>query len=112
MLNKILVRIQNPKVIVAVVSGVLAILINTGLVTLANANHIIDIVNGILAVGVTVGIFGNPESHLAQPVDVASAFVPLEASSPVAVTPLPVPEPVAIPYFTGGVDGAEVKVGG
>lgn len=111
MLNKILVRIQNPKVIVAVVSGVLAILINTGLVTLANANHIIDIVNGILAVGVTVGIFGNPESHLPVPVDVA-AFVPLEASSPVAVTPLPVPEPVAIPYFTGGVDGAEVKVGG
>jgi uncharacterized membrane protein len=62
--NKLVVRIQNPKVIVAVVSGVLLILSNTGIVTVEHVNHVSEILNTVLTVLVALGVFGNPESHV------------------------------------------------
>jgi uncharacterized membrane protein len=100
-LNKVLVRISNPKVIVALVSGVLAILINTGGIAVENANHVIDIINTVLGLAVTVGVFGNPESHIP------------DAISPVVEGAnahyVPEPEVFTVPYFDGSVVPAPVE---
>jgi uncharacterized membrane protein len=66
MLNKVLTRIKNPKVAIAVVSGILLILVNLGLIDAVTQGKVLDIANTILSVGVTIGIFGNPESHVKE----------------------------------------------
>jgi uncharacterized membrane protein len=65
-MNKILTRIRNPKVAVAVVSGVLLILVNLGLIDAVTQGKVMDVANTILSVGVAIGIFGNPESHVKE----------------------------------------------
>jgi uncharacterized membrane protein len=62
--KKLLVRIQNPKVIVAVVSGLLLILTNTGVITIEHADHVSQVLDTVLTLLVTMGVFGNPESHV------------------------------------------------
>lgn len=64
MLNKLKTRIKNPKVLLAVVSGILLILVNLGLVDVEMSKKVTEIVNTVLSIGVSVGIFGNPESHV------------------------------------------------
>jgi uncharacterized membrane protein len=66
MLNKIKTRIQNPKVITAVVAGILLILVNTGVMGIDMSAKVTDTVNIILGIGVTLGIFGDPESHVQE----------------------------------------------
>lgn len=66
MLNKFKTRISNPKVITAIVSGVLIILVNTGVIGEDMSAKVTDTVNILLSVGVTLGIFGNPESHVKE----------------------------------------------
>lgn len=64
MLKKVLVRLKNPKVITAVVSGILIILVNLNIIGAdmsLKVQHGLDIV---LTLGVTIGIFGNPDSHI------------------------------------------------
>jgi uncharacterized membrane protein len=63
-MKTVLSRLQNPTVIVACVSGILAILVNTGLISVPEADHVKDLTNGILTIGITAGIFGNPDSHI------------------------------------------------
>ncbi|WP_257143824.1 hypothetical protein [Bacillus cereus] len=64
MLKKVMTRLKNPKVVTAVVSGVLMILVNTGVIDMDMSAKAMDITNTVLGLGVTVGIFGNPESHI------------------------------------------------
>lgn len=66
MLAKLKKRIRNPKVLLAVVSGILMILFNLGLITEEVSSQVTEIVNTILGIGVSVGIFGNPESHVKE----------------------------------------------
>lgn len=64
LLQKLSIRLQNPKVIIATISGVLLILSNTGIVTVEHANYMNDILNTFLSMFVGLGVFGNPESHV------------------------------------------------
>jgi uncharacterized membrane protein len=66
MLNKIKTRIKNVKVITAIVSSILLILVNLGVIDLAMSAKVTELVNTILGVGVAIGIFGNPESHVKE----------------------------------------------
>jgi uncharacterized membrane protein len=66
MLNKLKTRLKNPKVITAVVSGILLILVNTGLIDLEMSDKVTEIVNILLGIGVTLGVIGNPESHIKE----------------------------------------------
>lgn len=103
LLKKLSVRIQNPKVIVAVVSGALLILSNTGVVTVEHVNHISDILNTFLSVFVGLGVFGNPESHVStNKQEVVQAVLdslnqPQPAPVVAPVQPQPVTPPVSIP---------------
>ena len=64
MWKKIKTRIRNPKVITAIVSGVLLILVNLDIIDVHLQGKILDAVNYTLGLGVSIGIFGNPESHV------------------------------------------------
>jgi uncharacterized membrane protein len=64
MLQKIMTRLKNPKVFMAVVSGILMILVNLGLVDVEMSTKVENIVNTILSFGVAIGIFADPESHV------------------------------------------------
>jgi uncharacterized membrane protein len=75
LLKKLSVRIQNPKVIVAVVSGVLLILSNTGIITIDHANYVNDIMNTFLSAFVGLGVFGNPESHVTNKAEIVDAVL-------------------------------------
>jgi uncharacterized membrane protein len=66
MINKFLTRIRNPKVILAVCSGILLILVNTGVIDAHMSEKVTDTVNTILGIGVTLGVFGDPESHVQE----------------------------------------------
>jgi uncharacterized membrane protein len=65
-LKKFLVRLKNPKVITAVISGILIILVNLGIIGVDLSNHVTDTVNTILSVGVAVGVFSDPDSHIKE----------------------------------------------
>ena len=60
----ILLRLENPKVRTAIVSGILLLLFNTGIITMDKANHITEIVNAICSLAIGIGVMGNPESHV------------------------------------------------
>lgn len=62
-MKKVLSRMKNRKVILAVVTGILLILTNVGIIDLAMSQQVTEITNIILGIGVTVGIFANPDSH-------------------------------------------------
>ena len=63
MFKKIKQRITNPKVLTAVASGILLILVNLGVIDIEMSNHVTEVVNTVLGIGVAVGIFANPVSH-------------------------------------------------
>jgi uncharacterized membrane protein len=64
MWKKLKTRIRNPKVITAIVSGILIILVNTGVIDIEMSDKVAHIVDTVLTFGVTIGVFGNPESHV------------------------------------------------
>lgn len=64
MLKKLVTRIKNPKVLLAVSSGVLLILVNLQIIDLEMSARVTDIINTVLSIGVSIGVFGNPESHV------------------------------------------------
>jgi uncharacterized membrane protein len=64
MFNKIKTRIRNPKVVTAIASGILIILVNLGVIGQDMSENISKSVTTILGIGVAIGIFGNPESHV------------------------------------------------
>ena len=66
MLNKVMQRLKNVKVIVAVVSGLLLILVNLQVIDVEMSVKLTETVNTILSIGVAVGIFGNPDSHVKE----------------------------------------------
>lgn len=105
LLKKLSVRIQNPKVIVAVVSGVLLILSNTGIITIDHANYVNDILNTFLSAFVGLGVFGNPESHVTNKAEVVDAVLKvLEEVKTTAPTPQPVqPQQVQVVPVTPSV---------
>lgn len=68
--KKFAIRIQNPKVITAVISGVLLVLANNGIIDAKVSGSINDAFGVILTLLVALGVFGNPESHVqAQPTE-------------------------------------------
>jgi uncharacterized membrane protein len=64
MWKKLKTRIRNPKVVTAIVSGILMILVNLDIIDIHLQGKILDTVNYVLGLGVSIGIFGNPESHI------------------------------------------------
>lgn len=99
--SKLLTRIQNPKVIIATVSGIILVCANTGLITVEHANHINDILNTVLSLIVGLGVFANPESHVLPVVpDVAPVVNVVPVVQPVAPAVAPV-APVATPLPDG-----------
>lgn len=65
-MKKFLVRLQNKKVLTAIVSGILAILVNTGTVDLDVAKGWEVTANSVLIILVTLGIVSNPDSHVKE----------------------------------------------
>jgi uncharacterized membrane protein len=61
MLKKVLKRLKNKKVILAVVSGLMIILVNLGIVDITVSDKVTDMVTTLLTVGVAIGIFSNPD---------------------------------------------------
>ncbi|MDF2010185.1 hypothetical protein [Priestia megaterium] len=66
MLAKLRKRILNPKVILAVVSGILLVMVNLGIIDVEMSQHVTEAVNTILGFFITLGIFGHPESHVKE----------------------------------------------
>jgi uncharacterized membrane protein len=66
MWNKFKTRIRNKKVIAAIVSGVLIILVNTGIIGEDLSAKVTDVLNTLLSVGVTIGILGDPTDHIKE----------------------------------------------
>jgi uncharacterized membrane protein len=66
MWKKIKTRLTNPKVITAIVSGVLMILVNIGVIGEDLSAKVTDALNILLGIGVTLGVLGNPESHIEE----------------------------------------------
>lgn len=64
MLKKLWVRLHNVKVLVALVSGILLVLLNTGIIDTATHDRVLEVFNSILSILVAIGVFGNPESHV------------------------------------------------
>lgn len=62
--KKVLVRLKNPKVLTAVVSGIALILVNVGLIDVGMSQKVMDIFNIVLGIGVSIRIFSNPDSHI------------------------------------------------
>jgi uncharacterized membrane protein len=89
---------------VAVVSGVLLILSNTGIITVEHANYISDILNTFLTAFVGVGVFGNPDSHV--PVNkealVQAVLESLAQSAKPVIPPAQTPVIPVIPHVPVG----------
>lgn len=66
MFKKIMTRLRNPKVITALVAGILLVLVNTNIIDTGSSEKLNEVVNGILSIGVALGVFGNPESHISE----------------------------------------------
>ncbi|MGG2090846.1 phage holin [Priestia aryabhattai] len=69
MLKKIRIRIQNKKVILAIISGILIILVNLEVIDIDVSKKAMAVAHTILALLVTVGIVGDPESHVTKDKD-------------------------------------------
>lgn len=66
MRNKLLIRLQNPRVIIGITSGTLMILVNLEIISVDFSNQIIELINILLSIGVSIGILANPESHVKE----------------------------------------------
>lgn len=66
MRNKLLIRLQNPRVIIGITSGILMILVNLEIISVDISNQIIELINILLSIGVSIGILANPESHVKE----------------------------------------------
>lgn len=64
MFKKIKKRITNPKVIVALISGILMILVNLNLIDVEVSGRLLDGVNTVLSILIGIGVFADPESHI------------------------------------------------
>ncbi|OMI07697.1 hypothetical protein BVL54_19945 [Bacillus paralicheniformis] len=64
MLAKLKSRLRNRKVLLAVVSGILLILVNLGFIDVELSDKVLEAVNTLLGLGVSIGIFSNPDSHV------------------------------------------------
>ena len=62
-MKKVLSRLKNKKVALAVLAGILMILVNVNIIDVAMSEQAMEIANTILGLGVAVGIFSNPDSH-------------------------------------------------
>lgn len=63
-MKKVLNRFKNPKVITAVVSGVIMILVNLNVIDVPASEKAMETLNIILGMGITIGVLGNPDSHI------------------------------------------------
>jgi uncharacterized membrane protein len=63
-MKKVLKRLKNKKVLLAIASAILLILVNVGVIDVAMSDNILATVNTILGIGVSVGVLGNPDSHI------------------------------------------------
>lgn len=65
-MKKLLVRLQNKKVLVSVISGILLILVNTGVISVDMSQSVDVTVNTVLSILVALGIVSDPESHVKE----------------------------------------------
>jgi uncharacterized membrane protein len=63
-MNKILTRLRNKKVFLAVASGILLILVQTGVISLEMSQSWDIVINTGLGILVALGIVSDPESHV------------------------------------------------
>lgn len=56
---KVLNRLRNKKVFIAVISGILLILVNTGLITEEISENYLSIFNTAFSIGIALGVFSD-----------------------------------------------------
>jgi uncharacterized membrane protein len=59
-------RCKNPKILTAIVSGCLLVLVNVGVIDTHLSDNIMKGVNVILSLGVGLGVFSNPDSNIKE----------------------------------------------
>jgi uncharacterized membrane protein len=64
MLKKLGTRLKNAKVLMAIVSGILLILVNLGIINAEVVSHYEVTINTILGILVGLGVVSDPESHV------------------------------------------------
>jgi uncharacterized membrane protein len=63
-MKKLLVRLQNKKVLLSVISGILLILVQLNVIDVAMSHSVDVVVNTVLGLLVAVGVVSDPESHV------------------------------------------------
>ncbi|MHC5291086.1 hypothetical protein CHCC14819_0450 [Bacillus licheniformis] len=63
-MQTLMTRLKNAKVLVAISSGILMILVNMGVIDLDMSYKMNTMVNSVLTVLIGMGIIADPESHV------------------------------------------------
>lgn len=66
-MKKVMRRMKNPKIFLAVMSGLLMILFNFGLIDTPTLDKWNEFFNLILGIGIAIGIFSTPEKPQVEP---------------------------------------------
>ncbi|KRE33439.1 phage holin [Paenibacillus sp. Soil724D2] len=64
MMQKLIVRLQNKKVLLSLFAGVILILTNTGVIDVSASHQAEVIFNTVLSILVGLGVISDPESHV------------------------------------------------
>jgi uncharacterized membrane protein len=64
MMKKLFARLRNGKVLLAVISGILLVLVQLGVIDVAMSHNLSIAIDTVLSVFVALGIISDPESHL------------------------------------------------
>jgi len=64
MMKKLLVRLRNGKVLLAVISGILLVLVQLGVIDVEMSHHLSIAIDTVLSMFVALGVISDPESHL------------------------------------------------
>jgi len=63
-MKKLMVRLQNKKVLLSVISGILLILVQLNVIDVEMSHSVDVVVNTVLGLLVAVGVVSDPESHV------------------------------------------------
>lgn len=64
MIQKLLVRLQNKKVLMSTVAGILLVLVNTGLIDVGMSHQVQIVFDTVMSILIGLGIVSDPESHV------------------------------------------------
>lgn len=66
LLKKVLNRLKNKKIALAVASGVLMLLVNMGIISTDMMNEYMDSINIVLTILMAVGVLSNPDKDTTE----------------------------------------------